>query len=126
MHSVSSNAVAVAISYSTTEHFTGKYWTDGKPIYRKVLTDTFGIIDGSNWIYKNISVTDLNIGTVTKMTGFIEATSYTYPIPYIWDNGAVCKMTYHRSQTRIRVASNATGTSEKPFYVTIEYTKTTD
>ena len=33
MQSVTSNAVAVANSYSTTEHFTGKYWIDGKPIY---------------------------------------------------------------------------------------------
>lgn len=26
--------------YSTEEHFTGKYWIDGKKIYRKVVTGT--------------------------------------------------------------------------------------
>ena len=36
-HAVSSNAVANALSYSETEQFTGGYWIDGKPIYRKVI-----------------------------------------------------------------------------------------
>jgi hypothetical protein len=40
MQSVTSNAVAVANSYSTTEHFTEKYWIDGKKIYRKVSIAT--------------------------------------------------------------------------------------
>ena len=35
MHSVTSNAVASTLSYSTSEVFTGAYWIDGKPIYRK-------------------------------------------------------------------------------------------
>lgn len=35
MHAVTSNAVFNAMSYSTEEVFTGKYWIDGKPIYRK-------------------------------------------------------------------------------------------
>lgn len=33
-HPVTSNAVAVSKSYSTTEQLTGGYWIDGKPIYR--------------------------------------------------------------------------------------------
>jgi hypothetical protein len=36
MQSVTSNAVAKAMSYSTEEQFTGKYWIDGKKIYRLV------------------------------------------------------------------------------------------
>ena len=40
MQSVTSNAVSKAMSYSTTEHFTGKYWIDGKKIYRKVSIAT--------------------------------------------------------------------------------------
>lgn len=37
MHSVSSNAVAKCLSYSTTEQKTGGVWIDGKPIYRRVF-----------------------------------------------------------------------------------------
>ena len=37
MHSVTSNAVSRAMSYSTSEVNTGKKWIDGKPIYRKVI-----------------------------------------------------------------------------------------
>ena len=120
------DVIGERLSYSTTEINTGKKWIDGKTIYSKVLTGTFGVIDGSAWVYVNVSVADLNIGTVTKMTGFIEALTYAYPIPYTWDNGSVSKMIYHKGQTRIRVASNATGASEKPFYITIEYTKATN
>lgn len=35
LHSVTSGAVSSALSYSTDEVFTGAYWTDGKPIYRR-------------------------------------------------------------------------------------------
>lgn len=37
MRAVTSNAVANALSYSTSETLTGGIWTDGKPIYRKVI-----------------------------------------------------------------------------------------
>lgn len=37
LHAVTSNAVAEAISYSTTEQETGGKWIDGKPIYRRAF-----------------------------------------------------------------------------------------
>ena len=40
LHAVSSNAVAESLSYSTTEQKTGGVWIDGKPIYRKVISNT--------------------------------------------------------------------------------------
>ena len=57
MQSVSSNAVAEAGSYSTTEIFTGKYWTDGRKIYRKT------------YIFANITLptTPTVIGTITDL-----------------------------------------------------------
>lgn len=47
MHSVTSNAVSKAMSYSTTEKNTGKKWIDGKDIYRKIFYSDTGYIDGS-------------------------------------------------------------------------------
>ena len=44
---VTSNAVADALSYSTTEVNTGKKWIDGKTIYRIVVSGTTSI-DGVN------------------------------------------------------------------------------
>ena len=44
MHSVSSNAVAKAGSFSYTKHFTGRYWVDGKPIYNKIISADFAFI----------------------------------------------------------------------------------
>ena len=52
MHAVTSNAVASALSYSTTEQATGGKWIDGKPIYRKVFTVT------------NTSSAEITIGTI--------------------------------------------------------------
>ena len=53
MHAVSSNAVAEAIEdkYSTTEVKTNKVWTDGKPIYRKVVE-----IDNPNQAWQPIDI----------------------------------------------------------------------
>lgn len=34
---ITSGAIVACNSYSTEEQFTGKYWIDGKPIYRKSL-----------------------------------------------------------------------------------------
>lgn len=33
-------ADCLPVSYSTTERFTGQYWTNGKPIYQKTIVDT--------------------------------------------------------------------------------------
>lgn len=41
MNSVTSNAVAAALSYLWTEVFTGKYWVNGKQIYRKTVSLAF-------------------------------------------------------------------------------------
>ena len=42
MQSVTSNAVSKAMSYSTNEYFTGKYWVDGKKIYGRVFASENG------------------------------------------------------------------------------------
>ena len=52
---VTSNGVANCLSYSIQEKFTGKYWIDGKPIYRKCY-DAGSYVSNIDW-----DVTSLNI-----------------------------------------------------------------
>ena len=67
MHSVSSNAVAQSLSYSTTEQRTGGKWIDGKPIYRIVYTGTANSTTGSNLIANPIS----NLDAVIELYGMV-------------------------------------------------------
>ena len=65
MNPVTSNAVADALSYSTTETPTGGYWIDGKPIYRRVYTGlSFG---NTSEAWTNVGITVSNIGTTVKV-----------------------------------------------------------
>ena len=87
MQSVTSNAVAQAISYSATEHIVG-YWTDGTtPIYERTFVKSF-----TNYsVYTvNINENDLlpsNINRVVYLGGMINALnagnnfSFCMPIP---------------------------------------------
>ena len=70
MHSVSSNAVAVANSYSTTEQFTGRYWIDGKKIYKK--TYYMGTVPSwtSGSVFLRIPF-DVDFETIVEMKGMI-------------------------------------------------------
>ena len=57
MHSVSSNAVAESLSYSTTEQKTGGTWIDGKPIYK--ITQDLGVYNGG-WFYPNHNIANID------------------------------------------------------------------
>lgn len=61
---VYSNGLYKNLKYSTTsEQFTGEYWTDSKPIFRKVYDVNIStIVNG--WVYTDISVTGMD--TITK------------------------------------------------------------
>lgn len=54
MQTVTSAAVSAALSYTTTEHFTGLYWYNGKKIYSKAIYSATGyandetLIDNAN------------------------------------------------------------------------------
>lgn len=112
MHSVTSNAVAESLSYSTTEQKTGKYWIDGKPIYRKVLIVPTTIIADEN-SYKSLGVGyPDNADTMFPLTIFNFSTN-TF---------------YYNSYKPIQVASSVSGgvTINAGTEIIIEYTKTTD
>ena len=70
LHAVTSNAVAEAMSYSTSEVATGKKWIDGKDIYRKVLTTTAAIhTDSFYWGGLETEVQNMNISNVISVSG---------------------------------------------------------
>lgn len=100
--------------YSTTEQVVGK-WTDGKPIYRKVLTGTMS----TSTTYTNITI-DEYFENVVNVYGFIKKDSNFYPISYY---NYVTYYIYDSNKLRI----GASGSSYKGDYtITVEYTKTTD
>ena len=71
MQSVSSNAVSKALSYSTTEHFTGKYWTDGKKIYsRAIVEEISSYNDISQRRDFNKIINDVTINKITGVYGY--------------------------------------------------------
>lgn len=77
------------ISYFTTEHFTGKYWIDGKPIYRIVFTDlNFG---GSTSGWNNTGATQPT-GADKLISGYaIRSSDNTviHPFSYKFNNGNI-------------------------------------
>lgn len=81
MQSVSSNAVADAISYSATEHIVG-YWTDGTtPIYEKTFVQSF--TNPSGQYSTNISDLPNNINRVLDIYGMINVdNSFCMNIPF--------------------------------------------
>lgn len=112
MNSVTSNAVAEAGSYSTDEIFTGKYWIDGKPIYRKVLiVPTTIIADGNSYKSLGVGYPD-NADTMFPLTIFNFSTNTLY----------------YNSYKPIQVASSISGgiTINAGTVIIIEYTKTTN
>lgn len=65
MQSVTSNAVAKAGSYSTEEHFTGRYWIDGKKIYGSTFNITANVNAGT------VIPLSLNVSTPIKLEGVV-------------------------------------------------------
>ena len=107
-------------NYSTTEHLTGKYWVDGKPIYRKVVN--FGMLPNS----ANKTVNH-NVSGISDWVSFYGIT---------WNNAKTSMVLPHVDidpsySVALWVTSTAitikTGQNRNEFsecYVILEYTKT--
>ena len=110
--------------YSTEEIKTTKIWIDGKPIYRK----TFTIYNqGSSDINRNIE-TGLNNLDMIKFdlsNCFVkQGSGYVTPPNYEADNNYFSVYIDPYKKPYIKASANQAGNST--FYITIEYTKTTD
>ena len=102
--------------YSTEEHFTGRYWKDGKPIYRRsVVNADYHTVDISSW----------NVDTPIKCYGvgcYIGDNKY-YTIPA----GGTTNEIHIRTMTKTTIDyTNTFSSSWSDETIVCEYTKTTD
>ena len=125
MHSVSSNAVAKSLSYSTTEQKTGGTWIDGKPIYRKVF------YSATNWGGASGST----IGSIPANSNIVSIrsictdTSNNVTENYFYTTGPSdlnLNQAYYSSNGNITILRNGIFIAQKPSSVIVEYTKSTD
>ena len=122
MHSVSSNAVAVALSYTSDEHFTGRYWVNGKKIYTKTIQ--ISIARGNHSFNHNIAdidyITDFRAISKSNNSGEFR----TIPFVYYgaldsWSVGIYVTKTAYQIECGTAFAS-----AHSVGYLTLEYTKT--
>jgi hypothetical protein len=123
MQSVTSNAVATIGKYVTTEQFTGKYWINGKPIYRKVVNCGYLPNNTITTVWGILS----NVDFVVSMRGIAYSDGGTIPIPYFdYESGSTYFVRLYLDQKTnlsIRAQNNFSGYI---MYAIFEYTKTTD
>ena len=112
-------------TYSTTEKVIGTY--DNKPLYRKILTGTTASTAGDKGL---INLSSLNIAKITNMYGFVAYTSNStfssgtmVPINYYYDSSHFACFYYYSTNKSLYCY---TQTTNAPFEIIIEYTKTTD
>ena len=128
MHSVTSNAVAKVRSYATTEHFTGKYYCDGKPIYEKV----FLINHPANSTADIDFTVSNNLDCITKVeyiTSKITSTGNIWQFFHqgIWGTSLDWAIAYFRLNNGLVMNyGNAYAPYDFVLQVSVEYTKTTD
>lgn len=111
MRAVTSNAVANALSYSTSETLTGGTWTDGKPIYRKVIS-----INNTLSTMSTTVLSGLNIDNLIRNDLLVYNNSLRYILTDAVQYNANTKNVSFKSGTSSLWCSR---------YV-VEYTKTTD
>ena len=109
-------------NYSTTEQFTGKYWIDGKKIYRKyTVTGTL-----PNNTRKSVPHNVSNLNRVIGITGMAydsNGNQITLPFNNIDVNGTVV-VWVKNDDIVILTTNDLTAYTES--FVIIEYTKTTN
>lgn len=106
--------------YSTDEQFTGEYWIDGKPLYRRVYSAT-GTFTGNITLDANINCSTLTMCRMSEVykisTGaYIGRTDY-------YANNARGYTLLTLNTSRLEIQSNVSITG---YTVVVEYTKTTD
>ena len=106
-------------SYSTTETFTGEYWIDDKPIYRKVF-DRGSSMDSFSHNIQNVD----NIWINNDKTVRIHSSGNSLPINGGTSNSNISTSCYANSTTV--TINNMASVSPNQVYVCVEYTKTTD
>lgn len=109
------------LQMSTDEHWTGKYWIDGKKIYEKIITWT-GLSVGVSTI--NHSISNLNEFIDYEVTCSNGTDFYRFPVTYYsGGNSGTFYCTYFiMNVDNIRFANNYSWANYK-FKAIIRYTK---
>lgn len=117
-------SVAAENVYSTEETRIGT-WIDGKPLYRKVFggispdtTDGAPVADTS----------DLSMDNIVNGYGWINTNSNNgiRYIPYTMDTSNSCFIYVSSDKSKLMMLTRGQSFGGKPFFYTVEYTKTTD
>lgn len=112
-------------TYSTDEQVVGK-WTDGKPIYRKVvtgfsMTPTVGANSGS------IDLSSLSIDNLIDLGIKVrKGTTYQFPSDFYTSSNNYLFVFYQNSNSTLQIRYGADNTTAISGEFIIEYTKTTD
>ena len=106
--------------YSTDEQFTGEYWIDGKPLYRKVYEVTTPSSTGTATILETIG----NEKTVIKVEGSIVLTNASIPINF-YQSSSVYSDAFTGNGNLYMTIGPSTYAG-KSAVIILEYTKTTD
>lgn len=114
MQSVSSNAVAECLRYTTTERIVG-YWVDGRPIYRKVFKFT---AQNDQTTFYNLPYTD----NIIRAYLCVPENSYVSCSPYVKSD-----KTRGQSDYRVRCTwCNDTNWVSSVGFIYFEHTKASD
>lgn len=108
-------------NYSTTEQVIGT-WIDGKPLYEKTIVYTPSGTISSNTTIANIP--NAKVMRVTEATAYNPSENRGYALPDVRSNGGT-KFTYDNGDVTLEII-NDSWSSSWTFYVTVQYTKTTD
>ena len=115
--------VTEPMNYSTTEQDTGKFWIDGKKIYRKVV-DCGGL---PNTDTKNIAHNISDIDTFLHIEGVANQNNKTsIPINYINPTAIENSIGLYVNDTDVTIITTTNLTNYVKVYVFLEYTKTTN
>lgn len=111
----------LAHHYSTNETVVGT-WIDGSTLYEKTIAYTPSGTISSNTTIANIP--NAEVMRVTEATAYNPSDNRGYTLPDVRANGGT-KITYDDGDVILEIISDS-WSSSWTFYVTIQYTKTTD
>lgn len=117
------NKIENKFTYSTSEQEVGT-WINGKPIYRKVISQNITYYTGD--ININLNTANIELFTDARVlvdTGTFTSVTYSQPSTSFYIRNFVFRKTANNNT--VTVSTNIEGLSGT-IYVIIEYTKTTD
>ena len=111
--------------YSTDEVFTGKYWIDGKKIYKKTY-ELANLTNGNNDITYDGSVIDTLVNVYGSILFLGTNGAGWQPIPRAFKDETFVISIGNIRDTLFRVTIGTNYDPAEKGYVILEYTKTTD